>query len=1049
MKTKKRFLSLLVAVSTAASMITAVPVSVSAADIPVVDEDFTDSTISGGITYSAPDSFEYDDQSWTAKNTWTVENGKLKLFVAGPESYTDEPVHPLSGNYSEANVNNIRRDNTPIELKIPFSGVEQGDVVTVNFSVNSTGTGEDKGEIVRALLWSDFASVYNAEDKAVVRGIRMANANNTYIANSSLGRVDTFSWIGLKEDYAGGGYNCIGANGYAPAATDANKDKMDGTYTMAWPTRYMETEFTMTLDTNDKSIKIAHTRNTQTWADTSGSEVVKTIYFDNDLGSSGYVLFKGYLNTWASGTDGLYNKNATLTFDNIKVTRSKDFSKLPVNITADTLEAINYKNDTTATGYEGHENRIEIINEPGNETNKILALNFPANGSNTNAPENSGQVTKMYIPYSGLGESDGLKVSFRFKEPGTASKMWWAHFGSLVACDATTAYGNGIKNYDATNCVLYAPRQDWNLTCVKSNSYAKTNYFSYWGYANKDNKTNLSNSDTNQRGIYHKVEGKQSWITVTMKINKQSKRAYIEFVDENGLLVSDYVYTINDLPTSGGLYFWGAPSKNNSSGDTTVYFDDFKFEKWTPASTDDTEFPVLTMDSYEAVTASNEIYATGFGGNGRAQIVADPDNAANNVLALNVEKWSQSNSNTASDATQQLTSLYIPYKGLEADENLRISYKYKETGDKQNVWWGHFGSVVTTGTSVNKNGANQCVLYSPRQDWNVSWVPGNNSKAQLKNICYVGFDAANTKTTLAADDTDQMVVSADVSAQTGWITTTITIDRATKQAVVEMKNDEGIIVSGEVYTINDLPENGGLYFVGGPSYIKRATAVDTTLYLDDIKLEAWKPLVVETTNLTATDFDAKTDIELTFANALANAESVKQAISITETATGKPVAPARITAVLDSTNNKLVKISVDGGLKYGKTGYTLKLAANTVVDANGLKMTAEHVERFETKLGDSVYVASATPLSSNSTTVTIHNPTDSQKDIWVVLALYNSSNKLIGMAEGTVLSVNGNTTTESIVLTPATVDGEVAAASVLLWNDSTNLVPYHIPVIVK
>jgi len=63
----------------------------------------------------------------------------------------------------------------------------------------------------------------------------------------------------------------------------------------------------------------------------------------------------------------------------------------------------------------------------------------------------------------------------------------------------------------------------------------------------------------------------------------------------------------------------------------------------------------------------------------------------------------------------------------------------------------------------------------------------------------------------------------------------------------------------------------------------------------------------------------------------------------------------------------------------------------------------------------------------------------------VVLALYDSSNKLLGYDDYYFETI-GIGADETMTLTVGEYTGTVDSAKILVWNNSTEVVPYHIPV---
>lgn len=537
--------------------------------------------------------------------------------------------------------------------------------------------------------------------------------------------------------------------------------------------------------------------------------------------------------------------------------------------------------------------------------------------------------------------------------------------------------------------------------------------------------------------------------TMTFKIDTDSKKVAITYKG-GGRDFSDSTWMgAGDLTKGGYILFNGylntsesVTDKYSCDQDTNIYFDNIKIT----AEQDliSKKLPVNntmdTADSYGTKMQSDNVNTDRF------TVVSEPDNTTNKVLAIKTELYT---GNNASDNTNRLAAVWFPYSGLGANDNLKISYRFKDPDGKHDLYWQHFGSVVTDTDSAwsTLTGDVKDVLRCARYDFDTGFVQGGDDSYFLT---YIGLKENTLKGNLLATGPTQQNVQKNMQNITDWVRVDITIERASKKATITYTNEatDTVLATGDVYLINDLTESGALYFKGGPS--KNHQTETETIYLDDVKISTWTALSVTDTNLTDT-YDAKTPITLTFSDAVADAATVKQAISIKET-DGSEVAPDRITVALDATK-KVATVTVDGGLKYGKVGYTLTLTGGVIQSTDGIGMTANYTKTFTTRLGDSVYVASATDLSSNSSTITITNPTDSAKQVWALLALYSSENELIGLGAYTNASLAAGTTTDPINLTATIRDGKesktVSRAQILLWNNSTDLVPYHIPVTVK
>lgn len=568
--------------------------------------------------------------------------------------------------------------------------------------------------------------------------------------------------------------------------------------------------------------------------------------------------------------------------------------------------------------------------------------------------------------------------------------------------------------------------------------------------AEKGKAINLSKGTGTECSVGGGVWDLGTSTTITFKIDTDGKKVDISYPRTSNANGGGTTWTGDgDLTKGGYILFKGYLNTWITNGnnfavdqDTNIYFDNIKIT----AEQDliSKKLPVNntmdTADSYGIKMQSDNVNTDRFA------VVSEPDNATNKVLAIKTELYT---GNYASDNTNRLAAVWFPYSGLGANDNLKISYRFKDPTGKHDLYWQHFGSVVTDTDSAwnTLTGEVKDVLRCARYDFDTGFVQGGDDSYFLT---YIGLKENTLEGKLLASGPAQQNVQKNMQNITDWVRVDITIERATKKATITYTNEatNAVLATGDVYLINDLAESGALYFKGGPSK-NHQTEVET-IYLDDVKISTWTALSVTDTNLTDT-YDAKTPITLTFSDAVADVATVKQAISIKET-DGSEVAPERISVALDTTK-KVATVTVDGGLKYGKVGYTLTLTGGVIQSTDGIGMTANYTKTFTTRLGDSVYVASATDLSSNCSTITITNPTDSAKQVWALLALYSSENELIGLGAYTNASLAAGTTTDPINLTATIRTGKegktVSRAQILLWNNSTDLVPYHIPVTVK
>lgn len=650
---------------------------------------------------------------------------------------------------------------------------------------------------------------------------------------------------------------------------------------------------------------------------------------------------------------------------------------------------------------------------------------------------------ELKIPIKAVNDGAVIEISLDFDQDtnqGDALEagLFWNDFASIYDAD-----GNAV------------------VVC-KRNKSTSNNYLAGSDAGRLDSMTWIGKTETekgkaidweNLSTTTESTAGAGTWNlginnTMTFKIDTDSKKVTITYKGGARDYSGSTWMGAGDLTKGGYILFngylntWKADVTGYSCDqDTNIYFDNIKIT----AEQDliSKKLPVNntmdTADSYGTKMQSDNVNTDRFA------VVSEPDNTTNKVLAIKTELYTGDN---ASDNTNRLAAVWFPYSGLGANDNLKISYRFKDPTGKHDLYWQHFGSVVTDTDSAwtKLNGDVKDVLRCARYDFDTSFVQGGDDSYFLT---YIGLEENTLSGRLLAEGPTQQNVQKNLNDITDWVRVDITIERATKKATITYTNEaaDAELATGDVYLINDLTESGALYFKGGPS--KNHQTETETIYLDDVKISTWTALSVTDTNLTDT-YDAKTPITLTFSDAVADAATVKQAISIKET-DGSEVAPERISVALDTTK-KVATVTVDGGLKYGKVGYTLTLTGGVIQSTDGIGMTANYTKTFTTRLGDSVYVASATDLSSNCSTIAITNPTDNAKQVWALLALYSSENELIGLGAYTNERLEAGTT-GPIDLTAAIRSGKenktVSRAQILLWNNSTDLVPYHIPVTVK
>ena len=145
---------------------------------------------------------------------------------------------------------------------------------------------------------------------------------------------------------------------------------------------------------------------------------------------------------------------------------------------------------------------------------------------------------------------------------------------------------------------------------------------------------------------------------------------------------------------------------------------------------------------------------------------------------------------------------------------------------------------------------------------------------------------------------------------------------------------------------------------------------------------------------------------------------------------------------------KTARVKVTGGLKYN-VNVEFSLAAG-LLDANDIPMAEDYTRSFKTRLSKSLFAAVNTSSSAGGSVtanVTVTNPTGSSAPAYVALAVYNSANKMIGIAVKEFSAVSANNGTETCDLTASITEGETPAeALVMLWDTRANLNAYHMAI---
>lgn len=657
----------------------------------------------------------------------------------------------------------------------------------------------------------------------------------------------------------------------------------------------------------------------------------------------------------------------------------------------------------------------------------------------------------LKIPFGPVASGSVVDISLDFDQPSANGNslnggMFWHDFASIYDAD-----GNAVvvckRDKDSDNKYFLTEQTSDALKVF--NDVGRCDSLKWIGKqeAYKGNAIDLNNLSTDTELVI----GAGTWNlgtdnTMTFKIDTATKQVDITYIGGGRTFNSDNTtYAANGDLTKGGyilfdgyLNTWTTTSQSKGDEDVEIDFDNISITY----TLDNATLPVnQTMDTagYESKLETNA-------NADRYSIIDEPDGNGNKVLAVKTQAYSKGSS---SEQTAMRGAVWFPYKGLGSNDNLKISYRFKDPQKNHNLYWEHFGSIVnTTDTAWSTHGINESdVLRCGRYDYETGFI--QESYEWTNYLSYVGMTAANScNGALARDGATQSRVSYDVASISDWIKVDIVIERATGKATITYTNDDTntVLKTGDIYLIKDLASSGALYFKGGPSVNQKSG--EQTIYIDDVQISTWKPLSVESTNLSNT-YNAASPITLTFSDAVSDGALIKQAISIKETVSGTEVAPDRISVTLDSTK-KIATVTVADGLRYGNVGYTLTLTGGIIKSDSNIALTADYTITFTTSLSADVYVASATDLASNSSTVTITNPTNTPKSVWALLALYGSNNELIGVDQYTNDNLGANTTTDPITLTAIPDEGKtVDKAHILIWNSNTGLIPYHIPVQVK
>lgn len=419
-----------------------------------------------------------------------------------------------------------------------------------------------------------------------------------------------------------------------------------------------------------------------------------------------------------------------------------------------------------------------------------------------------------------------------------------------------------------------------------------------------------------------------------------------------------------------------------------------------------------------------------------ASVKDDEKNTANKALKMTftpmavgdgAEAWQTSWGQIQGDYNTQLK---IPYSGLKEDENLKVSFKTRMDAGESTILWPDFATIM------NANG--ERMVYGRRsyngQTHDLWGTYGDRSGVTFIGASRTGMAFGN----VASASTDISAATKSV-ADGEWHAVTLLIQRdGVFQTFIDGKK------TGEnQYIFGTLTDSGYLWFEGYYNYYFNIELPATSHWLDDVKIEAWKPLTV-TSNL-GENFDAAEDILLTFSQDVGSGVAdIRKNICIKQN--GETIPQSRIIVSMD--NAKTARVKVTGGLKYN-ANVEFSLAAG-LLDANDIPMAKDYTRSFKTRLSKSLFAAvndSSSADGSVTANVTVTNPTGSSAPAYVALAVYNSANKMIGIAVKEFSAVSANNGKETCDLTASVPEGETPAeALVMLWDTRANLNAYHMAI---
>ena len=1012
-KNFRKGMSLLLTLSIVTGSLICGSISVAAAetDLPIYyDFSTTGTDLSTAIKEEKHEGRVVNDALETNDSDATIENGELKIAF----DYCSQGV-----------AYNLNQYN--FRVKIPYSGLGSDENLRVSFETrDNDGTFNAK--------WQQFGTLVNSNGNMVIWGRRDTDDSNRW--NSGLGGLNQIMLIGYKEKATA--YDTTAK----PGSTAWNDGVQGGDVNSNYATKGGWAGGTI-AGTDKHTICYEIERATDLVTVYVDGQVKGTFYILNELTESGYIDFRGWSNVAA---------NETQYIDNVKIETYKNVTcELPIsydfNTVVPSIGAENTKNLVTAFGTKNKTSETTIENGQ---------LEFyVANGDHGTTDYNAQNLTHyasfLKIPFTGLETGKSLKVSFKYTDGNHNIK--WAEFGTLANAEGKTVVGSrrdgesagryGTEYGDRTQNLFYGYKTKattYNTNAVPSTVSAMANFGDLDTSANGKNNNVGYTGANSTKGVQHTIEYIIDADTDLVTVNFDNS--------EIGTF-----YAMNPLTSSGSLIFkaWAFTANND-----TAYIDDVKVEAYekAPDPVSETDIPLnydFAVNIPTIGAAATNAFITSFGGSRNNYPVTSTTTITEEALkfVINDSGDPSVTDYNGINLNNYASGLKIPYTGLKNEENLKVSFRFKDTDGTFNAKWSDFGSLI------NSNG--NTVVWS-RRDGDSSGRFGSawGAKNQVMLVGYKtkvnAYDtAAKPGTTgwnsgsVAPDiNTNYASVGAFAGgnvADSQWHTLSYEIDRATDAIVAKL---DGEVIGSTMYAINEVTDSGYLWFKAWSG-----NGNNDEQWIDDVIIETWKPFIVEETNLTATDYVSKTDIALTFSNnLLSTGAEVKAALTIKEKVSGRLVENNRITV---SVEDNVATVNVAGGLKYGRTAYVLTVVKDRIKDASGILMAEDYVTEFATKLGESVYIKNyTTPVetaTSFATTATVKNPTGAPQKVWILLAVYDSTNNMIGL--NTARELNMARGAELTFPLQATYEGTANLVQLLLWNDPDELVPYHIPVVIK